>query len=234
MASLADVDARMNWQIVIPYSDGADDARDRALAHTLNRLPDAIWGGFTLGDGAWSKGAAVDMLIRDTDADGLIVHDADVIVSDEALQRSMTAVEAGAAWSQPHGMVYRLSRRGTQLVYEGRLAEGRMPPRACCERHPHYGPHGGGIVVLTRAAYDTSGGIDPRFTVWGGEDEAWARALDTLVGPCVRFDAPMLHLWHPRMPRRPGNRASEANEIIAARYAEAVGDPLAMREARWS
>jgi hypothetical protein len=39
----------------------------------------------------------------------------------------------------------------------------------------------------------------------------------------------MMHLWHERTPRRHGNRGSEANELLAARYMIADGDADAMR-----
>ena len=72
------------------------------------------------------------------------------------------------------------------------------------------------------------GGIDPRFIGFGGDDISFARALDTLVGPCKRLDYPMTHLHHDRTPRRKGNRGSEANEQLAARYMLAAGDREAM------
>jgi hypothetical protein len=84
--------------------------------------------------------------------------------------------------------------------------------------------------VLSRAAYEESGGIDPRFSGFGGDDISWARALDTLVGPCVAGDAPMWHLFHPRSFRRAGNRGSAENEALAARYGDAAGDVIAMRK----
>lgn len=230
---MGDRDPRVTWQVVIP-SRPVSAARDAAAAHVRAWYrehvdADVAVGGDVAPDAPWSKGTVVDEIVGWTDAEGLIVADADVLVSPDALARSMLAVEAGAAWSQPHGMVYRLSRRATLQVYAGTAGEIRPMGGAALDRPAHYGPPGGGIVVLSRTAYREAGGLDPRFTDWGGEDISWARALDTLAGPCVRFDAPMWHLWHERMWRRPGNRASPENEAVAARYAVAAGDPDAMR-----
>jgi hypothetical protein len=222
--------------VVVPYRAG-DPVRDLALDYIRAwyreehpEISQVTVGGDEWPDRPWSKGAALDHIVRNySDADILIVADSDVLVRPEALRRSVAAVSQGAAWSMPHGTVYRLSRQATNAVYGGWIDGIRALQARSCHRPPHPGPPGGGIVVLTRDAYEASGGIDPRFTNWGGDDISWARALDTMVGPCVRFDAPMWHLWHPPMFRRPGNRASAENEVLAARYGDAAGKVSQMR-----
>jgi hypothetical protein len=158
-----------------------------------------------------------------------VVADADVLVPPAALTRSLAAVADGAAWAMPHGDVYRLDRNATNRLLIGSLDP--MPRQLSArllERRAAPGPWGGGLVVLSLEAWETSGGIDPRFEGWGGEDEAWARALTALVGPCVREGAPMFHLWHERQDRRPGNRGSEETERLAGRYLDAARDPEVM------
>jgi hypothetical protein len=179
----------------------------------------------------WSKGWAVAAALDGGDEPIIVIADADVLVPPDALSASITAVADGAPWAMPHGLVYRLSRAATNEVYVGALVP---PPHEIggmlLERDAVPGPPGGGIVVTTRHAYAESGGIDPRFYGWGGEDISFARALDTLVGPGVRSDAPMWHLYHLRQARRPGNRAALADsERLANRYLDAAGDPDAMR-----
>lgn len=225
----------MPFSILIPYREG-DPVREMAVDFVVawyeKHHPEwpVLVGGDDPAIPAWHKGAAVEALVLMSDTPGLIVADSDVFVSPAALDRSAGAVAAGAPWSMPHGQVYRLNRRATSLVYDGRInGDPRMVAAGALAKRAHEGPPGGGIVVLSRKAYDESGGIDERFTEWGGEDISWARALDTLVGPCIRFRAPMWHLYHEPMFRRPGNRASEENERIAAMYAEAEGKPSQMR-----
>jgi hypothetical protein len=186
-----------------------------------------LYGVDTSGNAEWSKGRAVAHGVSRSRSPIIVVADADVTVPPEALGYSIIAVMHGAAWSMPHGIVHRLSRRGTNAVY---LAESELldAPTFKLTERTHVGPHGGGMVVTTRAAYEATG-IDPRFTGFGGDDISFARALDTLVGPCERFDFPMTHLHHERTPRRPGNRGSTENEALAARYMIADGDADAMR-----
>ena len=228
-----------DYTIIIPYGNTAphavDPSRETNLSVVVRHLRDhhpkwpILTGCDTFLDG-WSKGAAVNRLVRRTSSQGLIVHDADVLVAPQALRSSALAVVAGAPWAMPHGTVYRLSRRGTMRFLQADLMD-TAQAGAHVERAPHPAPPGGGITVLSRAAYDLTGGIDPRFVGWGGEDISWARALDTLVGPGVRGDAPLWHLWHQPDPTRlRGGRAQRGNEILASRYLDAVGDIDAMMD----
>lgn len=224
----------MDVDLIVPLSPG-DPERDAAWEFVrafYGRMHPGLHVTVGCSPGEFSKGRAVADGVAHTREPILVIADADVLVSPEALGYSIIAVMHGAAWSMPHGDVYRLSRRVTNdLVYVRgeELALGERPPLKWVERSPHPGPPGGGIVVTTRAAYEATG-IDPRFVGFGGDDISFARALDTLVGPCERFAFPMTHLYHERTARRRGNRGSEANEQLAARYMIAEGDPRAMRE----
>jgi len=217
------------WTVVVPFDEAGDPHRRRALDFIVRRyqqqgLPVVV--SEPPSAGGWSKGVAVDAGVRSTSTWGLVIADADVIVSVDALDATLGRVGSGAAWAQPHGRVYRLGENATRHLIEG---EPYRPGRASRAQ----GPPGGGIVVLSRDAYDTVGGIDSRFVGWGGDDISFARALDTLVGPGVRLGAPMTHLWHVPMSRRPGGRssgrASPESEALAGRYYDAAGDPTAMR-----
>lgn len=215
----------MNFSVIIPYA-WTDRDRERAFDYVRRWWEDM---GYRVligrGDvGNWSKGAAVHSMRHLVDTEGLIIADCDVMVTRELIGISKSAVASGAAWAMPHGKVVRMTRSDTQRVY-------RVGDRALLSARAtgRYAPPGGGLVFLTTEAYDTVGGIDPRFKGWGGEDISFARALDTLCGYGVRLGGYLWHLWHPRTPRRPGNRASVESEALAARYLEAEGDPDAMR-----
>lgn len=222
----------MNVDLIMPFKFGDLGERNAARLFVHARYEyvhpslNVLYGVDPL-DGEWSKGRAVADGVSRSRSPIVVIADADVVVPPEALGYSIMAVMHGAAWSMPHGEVHRLSRRGTNAVYannEPLLGEPNM--KWTERRHP--GPHGGGMVVTTRDAYEATG-IDPRFVGFGGDDISFARALDTLVGPCERFDYPMTHLFHERTPRRHGNRGSEENELLAARYMIADGDVGAMK-----
>jgi hypothetical protein len=220
----------VTWTVVVPYAGQGDPAREHALRAVVGRLRrDHPWPVLVEpGTEPWSKGAVVDRAVCRTDTDGVIVHDADVLVAPEALERTVAGVTAGWAWGQPHTTVYRLSRRATARFTSTTPID--APPGAMdLERRAHPAPPGGGIVVVSRRVYDLTGGIDPRFEGWGGEDISWARALTTLGGPGMLGDAPLWHLWHrPQRSRLRGGRGSRDNERLASRYLDAVDDPTAM------
>jgi hypothetical protein len=210
--------------VVIPFDPAGDPCRDQALDFVrcwYARQDLDVVVSSVLSTEPWSKGVAVDRGVETAETDLLVVADADCLVQPAALRACLEAVDQGAPWSQPHGPVIRLRAQATRLV----LAGGRIPFRP----GRVHGPPGGGVVVLSRDAYDTAGGPDPRFVGWGGEDISWARALDTLLGPCVRFAYPLVHLWHRPAPRRATNRASAESELLAGRYYDAAGHPAEMR-----
>jgi hypothetical protein len=178
--------------------------------------------------GPWSKGAAVNDAAHRAMGDVLVIADADMLASDQALHHALRYLENGAAWVVPYRSVYRLSEPVTRRVLAGEVAA--IPTPLCpnlLERPVTRGPAGGGIVVVRAADFHKVGGIDPAFTGWGGEDEAFGRALDTLVGPHARLNYPAWHLWHPTL-RPADGRASRENERLAGMYLDAVGDRDAM------
>jgi hypothetical protein len=211
-----------DFTVVIPYTSTGDPNRDAALAHVVEWLAAGFAWPIVVEPGdpsrPWAKGEVVDAAVRRTTSPGLVIHDADVLVAHAAVGACITAVTVGRAWAQPHGDVYRLSRTSTLSV----LAHAMRGPHhhlggAALERRPHPGPPGGGIVVLSRDAYDAVGGIDPRFVGWGGEDISFARALDTLAGPAFRMREPMWHLWHEPQPTDLPRRGSRETEALASR-----------------
>ncbi|MFJ4009461.1 hypothetical protein [Streptomyces sp. NPDC090026] len=170
-------------------------------------------------EGPWSKGAAVADALRQTDADLVVVADADVWC--DGVQAAVDAVRAGPArWAIPHTLVRRLTTEATVAVLAGGPLGG---PTA----EIHRGVAGGGLVTMGRDLAERVP-MDPLFTGWGQEDEAWALALDTLVGPPWRGREDLWHLWHPPAPRQ--SRAVGSAESMARyrRYQTASGQQAQM------
>lgn len=181
-------------------------------------------------EGEWSKGRAVADAAARASHPVLVVADADSIVPADILADAAARVAAGAPWVVPHRLVYRFDRGPTERVYAG--AEPEANPAWCRARRPYPGGinvPGGGIVVLSRAAWDTVGGIDPRFVGWGGEDLSFGRALETLCGPPVHLDGPLFHLFHPQEGQGRRRRGSPASEALGGRYLDAYRNPDVMR-----
>lgn len=171
----------------------------------------------------WCKAEAVANALAATDADVLVIHDADVWCAETPA--AVAAVEAGAPWAVPHLGISRLSEAATADVLTGADPD-RLPPSALEE--PPYRTHpGGGIVVIRRDVYQRVP-LDPRFRGWGREDDSWGLALKTLIGRPVHLRGRLWHLWHPPQPRPDRNHGSEATEALHHRYRAANHNPARM------
>lgn len=157
------------------------------------------------------------------DADAIVVV-ADADVWSDGLQAAIQAVEDGAPWAMPHGLVHRLTEDGTAAVFAG--ADWRSQPT--CQK-PYPGIPGGGVVVARRETLlDVP--LDPRFVGWGQEDESWAMALTTLAGAPWRGNADLVHWWHPPQERLCRRRGSVDGWKLRRRYIRARHDTAAMRQ----
>jgi len=126
-------------------------------------------------DGPWVKASAVASAVRATNADVLVIADADVWA--DGITDAVGLVTARIVdWAVPHFYVHRLTQDATTSLLAGTPTTGPL------DEEPYRGVDGGGIVVLTRELLARAP-LDPRFTGWGQEDEAWGYALTCLAGP---------------------------------------------------
>jgi hypothetical protein len=166
----------------------------------------------------WCKADAVADGLTHTDADLIVLHDADVWAPNVA-----EAVENCRTWAIPHLMVHRLTVSATEDL----IATGL--PGAGLDRNPYRGFAGGGITVVPRHVYEQCP-LDPRFVGWGQEDASWALALECLYGPARRGKSDLWHLWHPPQPRLSIGTGSHEGQLLYRRYRNASRHPDVMRE----
>lgn len=217
----------MSVAVIVPFTpDGAERSRNwtwlrRRLEHFHGlQIIEAPC------EGRWSKGRAFGQAVDRTAADVLVFMDADVFVPPDTLDEAIAAAQSGR-WCVPHSQVWRLGKVPTQELLDGpQHAPGGPLELRRLERYPPYeGVATGGLVAMPRAAWEVAP-LDPRFEGWGLEDLSWRRALETLVGPMVRYDAPLWHLQHPRQGN--WNLPMAASKALYRRYIKAHGDPSAM------
>lgn len=185
----------MSVSVVVPFHP-SDEWRQRAWDYVAGwwgkHFPDWELIRCT-NDGTFSKGAAFHNGVALAEGRTLILADADsFILNIDELAELVGRVEADVPWLMPHRYVHRVAQRATEDIY----ATGTVNIHDV--QYPVYGGCvGGGMTVLTRTAWDTVGGVDPRFTGWGGEDRCFGWALSTLVPGGQRGDARLIHLHHP-------------------------------------
>ena len=173
----------------------------------------------------WTKALAVKDAFQRTNAEIVIVADADVWCEEIGLV--ISGLEK-AEWAQPYRWVRRITDADTQRVFSGEI-EAR---RGQLARPEYSGFAGGGIVAMRRETYAACP-LDPRFVGWGHEDESWARALRRLHGPrWVPYGGHLYHFWHPPQ-ERTGERASHGSPeswLLREQYRMCRADKSAMNE----
>jgi hypothetical protein len=213
----------MTVEVVIPWRGGCPH-RAAALvwvcARWAEHFPDAVVTVAEQTEGAWRKALAVTPAVERSDADVIVVADADVWVTPEVVADAID--KAGrklCGWAMPHRMVNRLTEDATARLIAGELAWPDIPD---LDEAPYVGTAGGGMVVIRRDAY-VDCPLDPRFEGWGGEDGAWGQALDGWLGNCWAGGAPLLHLWHPPQARRDRVVGNEQSEQLRRLYVMSGG-----------
>lgn len=186
--------------VLIPYGNETP-WRKHAYEHVVRwhrQELDAVTIQVGSGGDPWCKAKAVASALKSTTEPIIVIADADCITP--GLGQAVTAVRNGAPWAMPHLKVYRMGQAASRNIYDG-IAPGSLTGRTTwLDQNPYKGYEGGGITVLRRDVY-LDAPLDPEFTGWGQEDEAWALALNSLYGPPWRGVAPLYHLWHEKPPR---------------------------------
>lgn len=155
-------------------------------------------------DGPWARAAACNAAAAKAgEWDVALFADADTIPEPDAVFAAVEHVAAHGGAMRPHDHLWALTQGETRMFL-------RWPPQA---RHRFQARHrnlGGGLLVVSREAFDRIGGYDERFVGWGHEDSDINTRLLAYVG-WELGSGNAWHLWHPRddahTPERSRNRA---------------------------
>ncbi len=197
----------------------------------------------------FSKTEAVNNGVARSRGRILAVIDGDCYLPGSVIQECADALDASLArgiprWFIPYRTLYRLTSDATDAAVLSDPADPwRMPdppPDDIVESTVgslHGRRYGALITIYPREAADLIGGMDPRFIGWGGEDIAYARALDTLYAKHKTTPNAVTHFWHPKIGASYVTRTwagqdaggERANGDLAYRYSRATGDRARMR-----
>jgi hypothetical protein len=206
-------------EVVVPWKGGCSH-RERAWKWCCAQYPYPVWIGH--GGEPWIKALAVMPVIETSNAEIIVMADADVFC--EGLEEAVQAVADGAPWARPHNCVRRLSEKGTEAYIAGEPWQ-----HLALDRDTYGGIDGGGILVARRETF-LEIPMDPRFVGWGNEDWAHGFAFFTLYGEVWKGNKPLIHLWHPPMPRDVDQKnGSQENRVLWDRYRLAREDPNLLR-----
>lgn len=208
----------MNVAVLVPWKPGCP-WREKAWGWVQDRFAEQhptweIITGTTDVEGFSRTQAILDARSR-TDAEVFVITDADVW-TDGLADAVDQADEHG--WAIPHWLIHRLAESSTLVLFGGRDWRGlNLSTDNSQDSRPYRGHEAGTLLVTTAEAFDTAP-PDPRFVGWGQEDDAWALALNRLIGKPWRGDADLVHLWHPAEPRKSRVIGNDANRALLRRY----------------
>ncbi len=142
-------------------------------------------------DGPWARARAVNAAARAAgDWDVALISDADTVGEPETLERAVEEALRTNGGIRPHSNLWMLSpeqsadfarfgRQGTVINFKTQNNKG------------------GGLMVVSRAAWDIVGGYDEEFVDWGHEDSHFNTRLLAHAHWDI-LDGNAYHLWHPR------------------------------------
>lgn len=216
----------MSVAVVIPWRPGTHERNahhEYVRAHLEALLPDAIHLDVDSGHQPFSRAGSRNEGVRQAQAAGadvVVLCDADTLPEPEPLHAAIEAATDGVL-HLPYSWYRGLSRDGTQAYLAG-------TPAADCSTDLAHEWATGGVLVIQPDTWWQAGGMDERFTGWGFEDAAYRIAADALLGPTIRHNGTITHLWHPQESDL-GSPQHVTNGQLCQRYVDATGKPDALR-----
>lgn len=215
LLALGGVPLFRNVSILIPYQ--ADNGvRDKNLKwikkfYKKNFPKIEICIGISTGE-IFNRSQAINLAARQATRDIFVIADGDIFYDPAIIIDSITHLK-NDTWIIPFQKIIRISKHNTKRL---RKCKPFWPLE--CEVtdfetiHTSKSNYLGGINIISRNKFMTVGGFDERFVGWGGEDDAFTCAVNTLCGYYTRLDHTIYHLWHPRVGyKRNPNRANNLN-----------------------
>jgi hypothetical protein len=214
-----------NVSIIIPFQTD-NGPREEAFKWLVKfyeqEMPEAeVCIGYIDGDEI-NKSKAINLAVKNSTREILVITDADVVYDKQIILEAIRKLK-DAAWVVPFTEVYDIPKEKNKDVL---LSDPKWPIdvrlEECDKAGWLYDGFAGKINVISREHFDTVGGFDERFIGWGGEDDAFSCAVNTLCGRFSNIDGKVFHLWHP-----PASRVAhpnrKANQQLYERYKKANG-----------
>jgi glycosyltransferase involved in cell wall biosynthesis len=197
----------------------------------------------------FSKTWAVNSAAKQATGDVFVIMDADAYIDSRAITEAASACRAAKSWWMPYQGFWRMRKDVSDRLLSTKAEQPmqlELPPKPGDVQGGEsawdhaYAARGRGALctVMPAEAFRTVGGMDPRFRGWGGEDTAFAAALDELWcrrSYADRYEA--AHLWHSRIGEGTGasgrmwegQTQPRSGRRLKNNYLRAVGNPRVMR-----
>jgi cellulose synthase/poly-beta-1,6-N-acetylglucosamine synthase-like glycosyltransferase len=186
-----------DWEIVVVEQDEESTLGSHALAKNIKYL-------HAYNPGPFNKSWGMNVAFRQSSGDILIVSDADMLIQAVDLQRAVSACEKEMDAVRPYGVLIDMTADETkEFLQHGELPDVPAEERGYDREHVKESLcTAGGIYIITREFFVRSGGMDERFSGWGGEDDAMSVKMQSMsLRVAIARNATGWHLWHPRSER---------------------------------
>lgn len=220
-----------NLSILVPYrSDGGH--RDRIFEWTQTfykeQFPKAEICVGRNDHNLFSRSAAINDAAAKATKDVFLIVDADLLF-DPSLVKASLQLLSDFHWVVPYYSI----RYATQESTERLLSTSPVWPLQIQVQSEEidWSVEGitGGIGIIPRKSFRKVRGFDTRFLGWGGEDDAFALAANTLCGKYTRLNSNIYHLWHPTE-KSQGNPHYGKNLELLDEYKACDGNKKAMKK----
>jgi hypothetical protein len=219
--------------IVLPYRF-KDARRERIFSWILKRynslFPEAeIIVSDSDEDKPFSRSQARNYGVDSVGSKYMLMADADTMPFRPFIEAALTSLYKGSSWVLPYGVkgYFNLRHPYSDAVLAQSPDVFITPDKF--EWIHQLESWAGQIVMRTESFYEVNG-YDERFKGWGYEDNAFQKAMDTIVGPVERIEAGWTaHLWHPEpLDERWRHPLFEQNQQRMHHYHKCYGDRIDM------
>ncbi|KIL45199.1 galactosyltransferase-related protein [Jeotgalibacillus soli] len=176
-----------------------------------------------------NKSKAVNQAAKNATRDIFVIADADIIYDPVVITESIKLLNE-AAWVVPFTEIYDIPQKLTKkLVKSDPTLPINVELKHCQKVNWLYDEFAGKLNVIPREHFEAVGGFDERFIGWGGEDDAFSHAVNTLCGQFVNYEGRLFHMWHPPSHYNT-NPNGQANIALLKRYIAASGNKEQMEQ----
>ncbi|CAM3874273.1 galactosyltransferase-related protein [Aeromicrobium ponti] len=188
--------------ILIPYKPGHSQ-RDLNFEWIINfyqsAMPEAELCIGICNDKEFNKSKAVNLAAQQATRNIFVIADGDIVYDPSIIVEAVELLKENA-WVVPFSKVINISRMDTNKILRRKPNWPLRVKVKAYQVEKYYKNFAGKLNVITREKFLTAGGFDERFYGWGGEDDAFCYAVNTLCGPFKRINGrKVYHLWHPHI-----------------------------------
>lgn len=214
----------MKVAILVPWRPG-EFRREWNWAVVRRTLESYGWPIYT-GDseGPWARARAVNEAARKAgDWDVCLISDADTVGDKPVIDAAISRAYQTNGAIRPHDRLWMLSPEQTADFAKYGVEGTIINIKTKCNR-------GGGLMVVSRAAWDKVGGYCEDFVEWGHEDSHFNTRL-LAEAYWDMLDGQAYHMWHPRdTTKTPEIMANKKRmRLIQMQYGEVIANETRRR-----